>query len=97
VSEFDQGRTAAFADLLPLLSFLFCFDLPCNIIWEVTQAIIALSVVGTCSYTIIVAVSQGSIMDATNMAERMGLLIVGSYFGNTNHQQVGGVDLGRYE
>jgi len=59
-----------------------------NLIWEGTQASIA------------VAVTLATLYGALNHVESPALsnaffLVVGFYFGRTNHQRVGGVDLGR--
>jgi len=67
-----------------------------NIIWEVTQGAIALSVTGA---TLYVAASL-SLRDEKQVAAFLLLsnaffLVVGFYFGRTNHQRVGGVELGR--
>lgn len=68
-----------------------------NLIWEVTQASIALSVIwGT-----IGAAVWMTVYDATNrlmsflFLSNIVSIVVGFYFGRTNHQRVGGVDLGR--
>ena len=67
-----------------------------NIIWEVTQGIIAMAVTGA---TLFVA-SSLAVKDTGQTAAFLLLsnaffLVVGFYFGRTNHQKVGGVDLGR--
>lgn len=63
-----------------------------NHVWEYTQAIIALSV---CLATLYVAATL-SVNDNTDMAAFLLLsnaffLVVGFYFGRTNHTRVGGV------
>ena len=71
-----------------------------NRTWEYTQSVIALVVVIA---TIIVngmialyGMSGTEISSAALMQLNvMGALIVGFYFGRTNHQRVGGVDIGR--
>ena len=62
-----------------------------NLIWEVTQAIIAV--------LITVATILGSLeiygLKGSETVTNAFFLIVGFYFGRTNHQRVGGVLLGR--
>lgn len=67
-----------------------------NIIWEVTQSIIALAV--TCStlyvsahLTMRPAAGEAAFLLLSNAF----FLVVGFYFGRTNHQRVGGVNIGR--
>jgi len=55
-----------------------------NIIWEVTQAVIALLFVSAYVYAAIVQIDSPGLANAT-------FLIVGFYFSRTNHQRVGGV------
>lgn len=67
-----------------------------NILWEMTQAIIAITVTGS---TLFVA-AQLTMKENSDTAPFLLLsnaffLVVGFYFGRTNHQRVGGVDLGR--
>lgn len=67
-----------------------------NILWEMTQAIIAITVTGS---TLFVA-AQLTMKESSNTAPFLLLsnaffLVVGFYFGRTNHQRIGGVDLGR--
>jgi hypothetical protein len=68
-----------------------------NKTWEFTQAIIALSVILTAQITIIFLVIK--IMElretAFNFICTMVGTVIGFYFGRTNHQRVGGVDIGR--
>lgn len=59
-----------------------------NIIWEITQAIIALSVITAIIFCSISKIESESLVN-------MGYLVVGFYFGRTNHEKVGGVNLGR--
>lgn len=67
-----------------------------NIIWEVTQAIIAVSVVMTTLFVDgRVALTEGA-LSATQNAGLMQLnvmaaLVTGFYFGRTNHQRQGGI------
>lgn len=55
-----------------------------NIIWEGTQAAIALSVVAAVIYCAVVTIEAASLVN-------MAYLIVGFYFGRTNHERSGGV------
>jgi hypothetical protein len=59
-----------------------------NLIWEVTQAVIASAITLAEIY---ISVRQ---IDAPTISNAF-FLIVGFYFGRTNHQRVGGVQLGR--
>lgn len=59
-----------------------------NIIWEITQAFIAITV--TCA-NIYAALSQIESSPLNNTF----FLVVGFYFGRTNHQRIGGVVVGR--
>jgi hypothetical protein len=71
-----------------------------NLVWEGTQAVIALGVIGTTLAvdgtiaiygTSVTEISSSALMQLNVMAA----LVTGFYFGRTNHQRVGGVDLGR--
>jgi hypothetical protein len=66
-----------------------------NLIWEYTQAFIAISVVVTLLVAIAISVLRGDPINAMAIAEKMAILIIGFYFGRTNHQRVGGVSSGR--
>jgi hypothetical protein len=59
-----------------------------NLIWEGTQALIALTVTIGTIYTAVLKI------DATVLSNAF-FLVIGFYFGRTNHQRVGGVQLGR--
>ncbi len=63
-----------------------------NIIWEITQAAIALAVTG---FTLFVS-SELALKDAGQTAAFLLLsnaffLVIGFYFGRTNHQRSGGI------
>lgn len=63
-----------------------------NIIWEATQSIIALAVTSSTLYV----AAKLSILNPTQTAAFLLLsnaffLVIGFYFGRTNHQRVGGV------
>lgn len=71
-----------------------------NLIWEGTQALIALSVIGaTLGVDASVAVYGSGATEVQSSAlmqlNVMAALVTGFYFGRTNHQRVGGVELGR--
>lgn len=74
-----------------------------NIIWESTQAIIALLVTCTGMYTASRLALRSSLSDNDKSAaitaflliSNVVFLVIGFYFGRTNHQRVGGVDMGR--
>lgn len=62
-----------------------------NIIWEVTQAVIALAVVVS---NLIVGVSVGlnpSIGEVPDILSNSLFLIIGFYFSRTNHTAIGGL------
>lgn len=66
-----------------------------NIIWEVTQAIIAITVAST---TILVAATlvlrDSAASAAFLLLSNSFFVIIGFYFGRTNHQRIGGVGFG---
>lgn len=62
-----------------------------NLIWETTQAIIAVLI----TLATITGVLQISGLMGSETLTNAFFLIVGFYFGRTNHQRVGGVWLGR--
>ena len=68
-----------------------------NKTWEFTQSVLALSFILTAEITIIYIVMR--VMELRGTAFNFLCTIVGTvigfYFGRTNHQRVGGVDLGR--
>jgi hypothetical protein len=59
-----------------------------NLTWEYTQAVIALMVVGANIFAVLT-------LKESNLLANAFFLIVGFYFGRTNHSRVGGVQLGR--
>lgn len=74
-----------------------------NIIWEGNQAVIALVVVLTGMYT---SANLALRLDSTENGKSIAItafllisntvfLVIGFYFGRTNHQRVGGVQMGR--
>lgn len=68
-----------------------------NRIWEFTQAIIALSVTGSTLYatTILIINTDNAQTEAFILLSNAFFLIVGFYFGRTNHTRVGGIRTGR--
>lgn len=63
-----------------------------NAIWEVTQAIIALMVTGASIYAA-VEITLRSDMDkmAFIFLSNLAFIIIGFYFGRTNHSRTGGI------
>jgi len=55
-----------------------------NVIWEVTQALIALLITGAVVYAAIKKLDSSVLTNAF-------FLIVGFYFSRTNHQAIGGI------
>ena len=77
-----------------------------NIIWEVTQAVIALAVTGTGMFTASnLALRDTDLSDANKsmaitaflLISNTVFLVIGFYFGRTNHQRVGGLGANNME
>jgi hypothetical protein len=71
-----------------------------NRVWEYTQSFLAISViVVVLGVNASVAIYGKSVSEISSSAlmqlNVLGALVVGFYFGRTNHQRVGGVDVGR--
>jgi len=67
-----------------------------NRIWEVTQALIAIAVSGATLYVAAtLSIFNNGEMAAFLLLSNAFFLVIGFYFGRTNHQRVGGVDIGR--
>lgn len=67
-----------------------------NVIWELTQSIIALITVCAVLYAaVLLALRADATAAAFLFLTNVAFTIIGFYFGRTNHQRVGGVDLGR--
>lgn len=66
-----------------------------NIIWEFTQAIVALAVTGSTLYVSGKLAVEGKGEAAFLLLSNAFFLVIGFYFGRTNHQRVGGIDIGR--
>ena len=67
-----------------------------DLIWEITQALIAMSVVGTVIYVNMKLAIYGREVNEVSSSALMQLnvlggIIVGFYFGRTNHARRGGV------
>ena len=63
-----------------------------NIIWELTQAVIALAVTGATLYVSArLALKDEGQTAAFLLLSNAFFLVVGFYFGRTNHQRSGGV------
>lgn len=67
-----------------------------NLIWEITQAVIAIAVAGSTLYAATTLVLRGVGSETAFLLQSNAFfLVIGFYFGRTNHQRIGGVDLGR--
>ena len=70
-----------------------------NLIWEVTQSLIAASVSGVTLFVSARIVLKGENTEAAFvLMSNAFFLVIGFYFGRTNHQRTGGVgptDVGR--
>jgi hypothetical protein len=63
-----------------------------NTIWEVTQAVIALSVTLSTLYAAVMLVLSDKKAEAAFLLlSNAFFLVVGFYFGRTNHQKMGGI------
>lgn len=68
-----------------------------NLIWEGTQSLIAVAVTVTVLYVSAVLALRSDLASALLLSNAF-FLVIGFYFGRTNHQRTGGVgsdDLGR--
>lgn len=67
-----------------------------NIIWEITQAFVAVAVtISTLWVSANLALKEQGQTAAFLLLSNAFFLVVGFYFGRTNHQKVGGVETGR--
>lgn len=67
-----------------------------NRVWEYTQALIAILVSTATLYVAAqLALNDGGEMAAFLLLSNAFFLVIGFYFGRTNHQRVGGVNIGR--
>lgn len=62
-----------------------------NLIWEYTQAMIAVVVVGVNMLAALVNVFRGRDIDVPMILSSSLFLIIGFYFSRTNHQAIGGI------
>jgi len=60
-----------------------------NLMWETTQASIALSVVGANIAVLFVTLTNGTAKES--MMANAFFLVIGFYFGRTNHTKTGGI------
>jgi len=66
-----------------------------NLIWEITQAVIAILVTLVTLFVSAVLALRGDVdRAATLLLSNAFFLVVGFYFGRTNHQRTGGVPSG---
>jgi len=67
-----------------------------NMTWELTQALIAIMVtLATLYVSAKLALRDQGQVAAFLLLSNAFFLVIGFYFGRTNHQRVGGVDIGR--
>lgn len=65
-----------------------------NVIWEITQAVIAVAVTGSTLYVAaVLAMKDKGETAAFLLLSNAFFLVVGFYFGRTNHQRIGGVGI----
>jgi len=64
-----------------------------NMVWEYTQSAVALLVTATTLGICVALVARGNDVMALQLMSSAFFLIIGFYFGRTNHQRVGGVEL----
>lgn len=63
-----------------------------NLVWEVTQALIAIGVTGATLYVSATLALRGEKAEAAVLLlSNSFFLVVGFYFGRTNHTKIGGV------
>ena len=69
-----------------------------NAIWEITQAVIALSVTGVTLYVAArIAGAAGADTQSFLLLSNAFFLVIGFYFGRTNHTRMGGVGVNQTE
>lgn len=67
-----------------------------NLTWELTQALIAILVtIATLYVSASLALKDQGQTAAFLLLSNAFFLVIGFYFGRTNHQRVGGVEIGR--
>lgn len=62
-----------------------------NKVWEYTQSVIAIAVTTTTLGVCVALVVKGGVEAAVQLLSNAFFLIIGFYFGRTNHTNVGGV------
>ncbi len=62
-----------------------------NLIWELTQAIVAILITATTMGTVVAMVRMKEIDKALQLLSAAFFLIIGFYFSRTNHTKTGGV------
>lgn len=62
-----------------------------NLIWEITQAIIAISITGTTMFAVIAMMQSGETDKALQLLSAAFFLVAGFYFSRTNHTKIGGI------
>ena len=62
-----------------------------NILWEVTQALIAVAVTGATLYVSASLALKQDLMGAFLLLSNAFFLVIGFYFGRTNHTKTGGI------
>src|SRR5687768_9171950 len=64
-----------------------------NLIWEITQAVVALAVTGCTLYTAVTLTMRPATQGEAQalLLSNAFFLVIGFYFGRTNHQRIGGV------
>lgn len=62
-----------------------------NVVWELTQAMIAISVVAAVIFASLYNVVTSSGTEIPSVLSNAAFLVIGFYFSRTNHQAIGGV------
>jgi len=68
-----------------------------NLVWEYTQSIIALLITLAVLNICLILVFKGQNESALQLISNAFFLIVGFYFGRTNHQRTGGISKEEYD
>lgn len=62
-----------------------------NLIWESTQAVVAILITGTTMYAVLSMLRDKEIDKALQLLSAAFFLIIGFYFSRTNHTKTGGI------
>ncbi len=63
-----------------------------NLVWELTQAFVAIAVTLATLYTSVALALRDKVSDASFLLlSNAFFLVIGFYFGRTNHQRIGGI------